>query len=202
MAMSQNGLPSVFWAERVTVQKSSGYSPHHIAHRIEPLLPLELAEATYLAKPLGGIVSTTDLIGYRARMLQKQPEDLERVKNALHRSRMASVRRFEKEYRISIRNFKLKPGSLVLVRNSRIDSTIGVKTKSRYIGPFVVLKKTTGGLFVLAELDAAYRVIPYYPRTLSRIPVTTVTNMDENQLESSSYDREPNSEAIGDDYST
>jgi hypothetical protein len=50
--------PSVLWAERVTVQKSTGYSPYYSAHVIEPLLSFDLAEATYLAKPLGGIVST------------------------------------------------------------------------------------------------------------------------------------------------
>jgi hypothetical protein len=201
---------SVFWAERVTIQKSTGYSPYYIAHGVEPLLPFDLAEATYLARPLGNIVSTTDLIAYRARMLQKRPEDLERVKKALLRSRMASVRQFEKEYRNSIRSFVLNPGSLVLVRNSRIDSTIGAKTKPRYLGPFVVLIKTTGGSFVLAELDgtvsklryAAYRVIPYYPRTLSQIPVTKITNMDEDQLEATSHDREPNSEAIDDGYTS
>jgi hypothetical protein len=74
----------------------------------------------------------------------------------------------------------------------------------------VVLKKTTGGSFVLAELDgtmsklryAAYRVIPYYPRTLSQIPVTKITNMDEDQLEATSHDREPNSEAIDDGYTS
>lgn len=30
--------PSVFWAKRVSIQKSTGYSPYYIAHGLEPLL--------------------------------------------------------------------------------------------------------------------------------------------------------------------
>jgi hypothetical protein len=37
--------PSVFWAERVTIQKSTGYSPFYMVHGVEPLLPFDLAEA-------------------------------------------------------------------------------------------------------------------------------------------------------------
>ncbi|KAJ3565119.1 hypothetical protein NP233_g7843 [Leucocoprinus birnbaumii] len=72
--------PSVFWAEQISIQKSTGYSPYYLAHGIEPLLPFNLAEATYLAPSLTKLVSTTDLIAARAIQLQKRPEDLARVK--------------------------------------------------------------------------------------------------------------------------
>ncbi|KAF9547183.1 hypothetical protein CPC08DRAFT_796306, partial [Agrocybe pediades] len=71
----------VFWAERVTIQKSSGYSPFYLAHGVEPLLPFDLAEATYLAPSLDKLVSTEDLIAARAKMLLKRPEDLQRVRD-------------------------------------------------------------------------------------------------------------------------
>jgi hypothetical protein len=43
---------SVMWAERITIQKSTRYSPYQIAHGTELLFPFDLAKATYLAPPL------------------------------------------------------------------------------------------------------------------------------------------------------
>ncbi|KIK78726.1 hypothetical protein PAXRUDRAFT_73979, partial [Paxillus rubicundulus Ve08.2h10] len=39
---------SVFWAEQVTIIKSTGLSPYFIAHGIGPLFPFDLSQATYL----------------------------------------------------------------------------------------------------------------------------------------------------------
>ena len=58
--------PSVFWAERVSIQKSTGYSPYFLAHGVEPLFPFDLFEATYLAPALTNPISSTNLIAYRA----------------------------------------------------------------------------------------------------------------------------------------
>lgn len=50
--------PSVFWAERVTIQKSTGYSPYYLAHGVELLLPFDSSEATYLAPSLDLLMTT------------------------------------------------------------------------------------------------------------------------------------------------
>ena len=42
---------SVFWAERVTVLRSTGLSPYFMVHGVEPLFPFDLAEATFLVPP-------------------------------------------------------------------------------------------------------------------------------------------------------
>ena len=72
-------VPAVFWAERVTIQKSTGYSPYYLAHGVEPLLPFDLAEGTHLTPDFDGIMSMEDLIALRAKMLLKRPQDLARV---------------------------------------------------------------------------------------------------------------------------
>ena len=41
-------FPFVLWAERVTIQKSTGYSPYYIAHGLEPLFPFDIQESTYM----------------------------------------------------------------------------------------------------------------------------------------------------------
>jgi hypothetical protein len=55
----------------------------------------------------------------------------------------------------------------------------------------VVLRRTIGGSYLLAELDGsvsrlrytAFRLIPYHPRTTSRIPVTSITGLDDEDLD-------------------
>jgi hypothetical protein len=59
------------WAERVSIQKSTGYSPYWIVHGIEPLFPFDLAEATYMLPTQNGPISTIDLLALRARQLEK-----------------------------------------------------------------------------------------------------------------------------------
>ena len=62
----------VFWAERVTIQKAMGMSPYYIVHGVEPVLPFNLAEATYMSPELGDRVSTTKLLAIRAKALLKR----------------------------------------------------------------------------------------------------------------------------------
>jgi hypothetical protein len=191
--------PSVFWAERISIQKSTGYSPYYLAHGLEPLLPFDLAEATYLSPSLTKPLSTTDLIAIRAIQLQKRPQDLAKVKEMVLKARYESIRQFNEKYSHTIRDFDFSPGSLVLVRNSRYDNDVGSKTKPRYFGPLVVLRRTTGGSYILAELDGsisklrfgAFRLVPYHPRDLRAIPVTKLTDSSPEELDDLTYDPEP-----------
>ena len=68
--------PLVFWADHVTICRSNGYSLFFMAHGIEVVLPLDIAEATYLLPPLNAPASMEDLIVYHTQQLQKCPEDL------------------------------------------------------------------------------------------------------------------------------
>jgi hypothetical protein len=64
-------------------------------------------------------------------------------------------------------------------------------TKPRYLGPMVVFCQTTGGSYILAELAgvvsklryAAFRLLPYYPRFQTNIPVTELTGLDDEDLD-------------------
>lgn len=188
--------PSVFWAERVTIQKSTGYSPYYLAHGVEPLFPFDLAEATYLAPKIAGSVSTEDLIAQRAIMLQKRPQDLLRVRAQVLKARWESVKQLEKSFKGRIRDFNFKAGSLVIVKNSKIDKTLSAKTKPRYFGPMVVVRRTKGGSYILGELDgslsklrfAAFRLLPYQARDVKAIPVTKIFDNAPEGLEEATHD--------------
>lgn len=72
---------------------------YFLAHGTEPLFPFDLFEATYLAPVLTEPISPTDLIAYRARQLQKRPEDLAEAKRRLLKARWESVRHFEEAHK-------------------------------------------------------------------------------------------------------
>ena len=63
--------------------------------------------------------------------------------------------------------------------------------KPHYLGLMVVLHRTTGGLYLLAELDsaishlryAAFRLLFYYPRTHITIPVMDLTGLNNQELD-------------------
>jgi len=188
--------PAVFWAERVTIQKSTGYSPYYLVHGVEPLLPFDLAEGTYLAPNFDGIMSTEDLIALRAKMLLKRPRDLARVREKVLKARWESVKQLERDLGHRIKEFNFQLGNLVLVRNSRFDKGLSNKTKPRFLGPMVVIRKTRGGSYILGELDgalsklrfAAFRLIPYLPHNIHSVPVTKLTDFSQDELEDLTHD--------------
>ena len=95
--------PSVFWAERVSIQKSTGYSLFYLEHGVEPLLLFDLAEAMYLAPNMDCLMTVEELIARRAILLQKRLEDLHRVREQVLKARWESVRQLERQRNIQSR---------------------------------------------------------------------------------------------------
>ena len=172
-------LPQVFWAERVTIRRATGYSPYYMVHGVHPLLPFDIYESTYLVPKQDFGMSTEELIAVRARQLAKRPQDLARMQDLVSASRRRNLERFEKRHGSRIVDFDFQPGALVLVRNTRVEESLNRKTKPRYLGPMVVVRKTPGTSYVVAELDgtqselrvAGFRLIPYFPRDRTSLPI-------------------------------
>ncbi|THU98882.1 hypothetical protein K435DRAFT_659991, partial [Dendrothele bispora CBS 962.96] len=78
----------------------------------------------------------------------------------------------------TIRSWDFPPGTLVLVRNTAIEKALNKKAKLRFLGPCIVIRRTLGGAYVLAEMDgsviankiAAFRVYPYAARRKVKLP--------------------------------
>ena len=158
-----------------------------MAHGIEPILPFNLTLATFLVPDLNHPLSTTELLASCTHQLQKRQDDLDSIHERVLKSRFASVQQFEKQFKNSIKNLNFQPGDLVLIRNTGADLELVNKTKPRYFGPMVVVRRSRNGAYHLAELDgavsrlcyAAFRIIPYYSCSRSSIPVTRIVDRED-----------------------
>ena len=183
--------PFVFLAERITVQRSTGYSPYYLVHGVDPLLPFDITEHTFMFPALVGAVSTAQLLQYRARALQRRASDLERVHHLVYQSRLRSAEAFVRLYENTVKDFVCQPGDLVLARNTRIEMEASRKSKPRYLGPFMVVRRTQGGSYILSELNGAilaqrfarFRIIPYHARIPHYSSPEDVTKQSSSRLD-------------------
>ncbi|KAI0323303.1 hypothetical protein GY45DRAFT_1349828 [Cubamyces sp. BRFM 1775] len=184
-----------FFADKVTTRRSTGFSPFYLLYGTHPILPFDLAEATFMISNYRAGISTAELLALRIRQLEKHPEDIRKATDAIRRSRLASKAQFEKRFSHRLRQTPLSPGSLVLVRNSARDAGLSGKYTPRYTGPYVIDRITKGGAYVLRELDgtflrqgfAAFRLLPYRPRLpknldqISTVEVAVQTDPEEEK---------------------
>ena len=154
-----------------------------MVHSVEPILPFDLAQATFLVPDLTKPLSTGDLLAVHAHQLQKRSANLAAIHNCVLASCYTSIRQFEKHYANTICDFNFAPGSLILMRNTNLGMD---KMKPRYLGPMIVLRRSCNSAYRLGKLDgaisslcyAAFRLIPYYACSQSFIPVTQVVDSD------------------------
>lgn len=177
--------PYVFWAERITTRKHLGMSPYQMAYGCDPVMPFDFEEATWLVPPLQPPMTTEEMIILRARQLEKRPSDIAAMRERVRKFRQQSADRMLKNYKGLKAPERVKPGTLVLVKNKRIEMELNRKHKNRWLGPYIVLRQHGGtfqGSYILAELDtsvivdrvAAARIRLYWPRVETRYNVSRI----------------------------
>ncbi|THH07692.1 hypothetical protein EW146_g9240 [Bondarzewia mesenterica] len=149
-----------------------GCLPYFATTGTHPLVPLDIAEATYLLPPPSSFLSSTDLIVRRAIALQKCKSNLAALHSKVYEARIQAAMKFECDHIATIHDFDFQPGSLVLMRYSVIEKSLNRKMRPRYTGPLVVISRNRGSAYILCKLDgsvydrpiAAFRIIPYFAR--------------------------------------
>ena len=125
------------------MSQTTGFSPFQLLHATDPLLPLDIAEATFLVEEFRSGIDTSELLRLRARQLAKHPEDLARAAETLRKAWFASKEQFEKRFLKRMTQNSYIPGELVLVRNTTIEMSHDRKHKPQYLGPYEVARRTT-----------------------------------------------------------
>jgi hypothetical protein len=180
-----------------------GCSPYFAATGTHPILPLDIAEATYLLPPPTSTLSTTDLIVARAIALQKRKSHLSTLHSKVMAARVQAAVRFERDHSATIRDFNFSRGDLVLVRNTAIEKALNRKMRARYLGPLVIVSRNKGGAYIICELNgsvfdrpvAAFRVVPYFARKAITLPdLSDYLDISTNRLREME-----DSESLGDD---
>ena len=167
-------ITSIMWADWVTVHWWMGCSLYFATTSTHPLLPLNIAEWTYLLPPPNTPLSSTDLIVQRAVTLQKHQSHLAALTSNMYATWIKAVICFEQERAATIIKYNFKLGNLVLI----IKKYLNHKLHVRYLGPLIIILQNKGGAYIISELDgsvfdhpiAAFWVIPYFAHQHIDIP--------------------------------
>jgi hypothetical protein len=172
-------LPQVLWADRVTVRRGLGCSPYFAVCGAHPVLPLDLEEATWLVEYPDAILDTNDLIGLRTRALAKHTYHVDEMRERVHKFKESEAYKYAEKYKHVIKDYMFEPGDLVLVRNTAIEDSMNRRSKERWEGPMIVVRRTKGGSYIICGMNGAvlqgkvgrFRVAPFHQRhkiTLSK----------------------------------
>jgi hypothetical protein len=166
-------VPHAFFADKIMLQRATGASSFYLLHGIQPILPFDLTEASFLVEGFHGNMSPTELLALKIQQLAKQPEDIRHAAQLLKKIHCTSCEQFERRYIRKLQKTDFKPGKMVMAWNSRIEKSWDKKFQRCYLGPFEVVHKTKGGSYVLIELSdvihkqgyMASRLLPYFIRS-------------------------------------
>lgn len=167
-------LPAALFADRITIRRATGFSPYYLLHGIHPILPCDLAEVTFMIPQPKERLTDTELLIAQTHQIAKMPDDLNRARETLSKSRFRSKEAFEAKFGRRIHQTSFKTGDFVLIRNTQNEKTVAInrKIKNRYMGPYRVVRETWGKAYVIEELNgnvlrtsvATFQLIPYVKR--------------------------------------
>ena len=168
----------VMWADHITVHWHMGCSPYFAVTGTYPLLPLDIAEATYLLPLPNAPLSTTDLITSGTVALQKWHMHLAKLASNIYSTHIKATIHFEQEHASIITDHNFKLGDLVLIQNTTIEKLLNCKMHTRYVSPLIVISQNRGGVYIISELNssvfnrpiATFHVIPYFAQQCIDIP--------------------------------
>ena len=171
-------VTSIMWADCVTVCRHMGCSPYFAVTGTHPLLPLDIAEATYLLPPPDAPMSMTTLIADCAIALQKWRTHLANLTTNVYTVCVKAAVHFEQQHSTTITDYHFTLGDLVLIRNTANEKSLNCKMRTRYLSPLIVILHNKGGAYIVAELNGAvfnhpiamFRVIPYFMHQSIPIP--------------------------------
>jgi hypothetical protein len=148
-------LLAVVWADRITVRRTTGYSPFCLMFGQDAVLPIELENLTLnTANWIQGIDDKASLIVARASQLDRRREDIDVARQNLKESRDANKRYFNQAANLRAEDPQI--GDLALMHGPKIEQSHGTKLDARWRGPYQVTEIAQSlGTYRFGELDGA-----------------------------------------------
>jgi hypothetical protein len=166
-------LPHALFAERISIKRSTGFSPYQLLYLAEPVLPIDKLDSTWLIADWENIDSPASLLAARVRQLIRRHDDLHDVAQKLEAARLKGVLYHDKKNAHRLRN-PLAHGDLVLVQNVKLETQWGLKLADRWFGPYEIRERLLKGSYLLKEVGphgahllkpfAAFRLRRFFPR--------------------------------------
>jgi len=142
---------AALWADRVTVKKSTGFSPYYLMFGQHCMLPIELDAVTWFISEWKSEMSTNDLLAARARQMARRDEDLEIAIDKLKKARLNNKKDFDKTKRL--RPEPILVDDLVILFESQFESRISRKFRNLWTGPYRVVEVRSDGSYLISQLD-------------------------------------------------
>ena len=79
-------MAHAFFADRITIHRSTGFSPYYLLHGVHPVLPFDIVESTIMVEGFRSETTQSELLALRIRQLEKRETDIAQAASALARS--------------------------------------------------------------------------------------------------------------------
>ena len=145
-------LPLVVWADHITTRASTGFAQYKLVFGQDCVLPIELKAASWAVIAWEKVKTLEDLLGARARQLERKEEDICQAQYTIQRSRQKNKVQFDKTHRR--RKEVLKVEDMVLLHNAVLDKQWSRKLDNRWMGPYLIrVARLAFGTYLLDKLD-------------------------------------------------
>ena len=190
------------YADRITIRRATGFSPFYLLHGVHPMMPCDLADATFMVSEFKPGMTDVELLAARIQQLLRMPQDVDRATRILKKAQIKSKEIYETKFARQLQKDDYEPGALVLIRSNPIENSVSIvqKTANRYMGPYCVVRQMQGRSYVLEEMNgnilrhstAAFQLISYIKREeLDELVSSTSTEVNGLNPEGEDSTQEP-----------